>query len=77
MNMLLRETGQMIRFNYKNLLLFVTGYRMVTAAVYFQLLKAGRIQLSDFGKRRKGPFKPMDLSGGSFDGRDRPAASYD
>lgn len=38
MNMLLRETGQMIRFNYKNLLLFVTGYRMVTAAVYFQLL---------------------------------------
>ncbi len=41
MRALLRETGQIIWFNMKNLLLFLLGYRLTAAAVYLQLLNAG------------------------------------
>lgn len=41
MRTLLRETGQIIRFNLKNLLLFLIGYRLTAAAVYLRLLSAG------------------------------------
>ena len=41
MKALLIETGQIIWFNIKNLLLFLIGYRLTAAAVYLQLLNAG------------------------------------
>ena len=41
MKTLLKETGQIIRFNLKNLLLFLIGYRLTAAAVYLRLLDAG------------------------------------
>lgn len=41
MRALLKETGQIIWFNIKNLLIFLTGYRLAAAAVYLQLLNAG------------------------------------
>lgn len=41
MKTLLKDTGQIIRFNLKNLLLFLIGYRLTAAAVYLRLLDAG------------------------------------
>lgn len=41
MKALLIETGQIIWFNIKNLLLFLIGYRLTAAAVYLVPLNAG------------------------------------
>ncbi len=38
MRRILGDTGQMLRFNWKNLMLFHVGYRLAAAAVYVQLL---------------------------------------
>lgn len=52
MRLLLHDTGQIIRFNRKNLLLFHMGYRLTAAAVYLQLLNAGmRFSLGMAGYR--------------------------
>lgn len=41
MKTLFHETSQIIRFNFKNLLLFHMGYRLTAALVYLELLNAG------------------------------------
>ncbi len=37
----LHDTGELIRFNGRNLLLFLAGYRLTAASAYVQLLGAG------------------------------------
>lgn len=41
MRLLLHDTGEIIRFNSKNLLLFHIGYRLTAASAYVQLLNTG------------------------------------
>lgn len=50
MRRILSDTGQMLRFNWKNLMVFHVGYRLAAAAVYVQLLGF----FMEFSMRRAG-----------------------